>query len=70
MDEEFTKTAYPNVHENHKLPTEDQVILEEPASSTGTLSSLQKLDKELSFTDLFFVEKPHEEELEKIHAEL
>ncbi|GKC21506.1 hypothetical protein Tco_1023656 [Tanacetum coccineum] len=51
IDEEFTTTAYPNVQENLKLPTEDQVILEEPASSTGTLSSLQNLDKDLSFTD-------------------
>ncbi|GKE30777.1 hypothetical protein Tco_1446161 [Tanacetum coccineum] len=57
MDEEFTTTAYPNVQENLKLPTKDQVILEEPASSTGTLSSLQNLDKDLSFTDQFFVEK-------------
>ncbi|GJY26735.1 retrovirus-related pol polyprotein from transposon TNT 1-94 [Tanacetum coccineum] len=60
MDEEFTTTAYPNVQENLKLPTEDQVLLEEPASSTGTLSSLQNLEKELSFTDQFFVEKPQE----------
>ncbi|GJZ13513.1 hypothetical protein Tco_0548743 [Tanacetum coccineum] len=51
MDEEFTTMAYPNVQENLKLPTEDQVILEEPASSAGTLSSLQNLDKELSFTN-------------------
>ncbi|GKD76415.1 hypothetical protein Tco_1339036 [Tanacetum coccineum] len=51
MDEEFTTTAYPNVQENLKLATEDQVILEEPASSTGTLSSLHNLDKELSFTN-------------------
>ncbi|GJU49766.1 hypothetical protein Tco_1219321 [Tanacetum coccineum] len=51
MDEEFTTTAYPNIQENLKLPTEDQVILEEPASSTGTLSSLQNLEKDLSFTD-------------------
>ncbi|GKB24083.1 hypothetical protein Tco_0863484, partial [Tanacetum coccineum] len=56
MDEEFTTTAYPNVQENYKLPTEDQVILEEPVSSTGTLSSLQNLNKELSFTDQFFEE--------------
>ncbi|GKD16924.1 hypothetical protein Tco_1206082 [Tanacetum coccineum] len=62
MDEEFTTTAYPNVQENLKLPTEDQVILEEPASSTGTMSSFQNLDKDLSFTDLFFMKKPHEEE--------
>ncbi|GKD14232.1 hypothetical protein Tco_1198639, partial [Tanacetum coccineum] len=50
---------------NLKLPTKDQVILEEPASSIGTLSSLQYLEKELSFTDQFFVEKPREEEPEK-----
>ncbi|GJV61920.1 hypothetical protein Tco_1468020 [Tanacetum coccineum] len=70
MDEEFTTTAYPNVQENLKLPTEDQVIIEEPASSTGTLSSLQNLDKELSFTNQFFMEKPQEEEPEKTNAEL
>ncbi|GJX49262.1 hypothetical protein Tco_0276107 [Tanacetum coccineum] len=51
MDEEFTTTAYPNVQENLKLPTEGEVRLEEPASSAGTLSSLQHLDKELRFTD-------------------
>ncbi|GJR83573.1 hypothetical protein Tco_0154358 [Tanacetum coccineum] len=45
------------------------VILEEPASSTGTLSSLQNLDKDLSFTDQFFVEKPQEEEPGKTNAE-
>ncbi|GKD06766.1 hypothetical protein Tco_1181740 [Tanacetum coccineum] len=54
---EFTTTAYPNVQENLKLPTEDQVRLEEPISSAGTLSSLQNLDKELSFADQFLVEK-------------
>ncbi|GKD79224.1 hypothetical protein Tco_1341845 [Tanacetum coccineum] len=37
--------------ENLKLPIEDQVILKEPASSSGTMSSLQNLDKELSFTN-------------------
>ncbi|GJV27290.1 retrovirus-related pol polyprotein from transposon TNT 1-94 [Tanacetum coccineum] len=56
--------------ENLKLPTKDQVILEEPASSTGTMSSLQNLEKELSFTDQFFMEKPQEEEPEKTNAEL
>ncbi|GJT87413.1 hypothetical protein Tco_1069130 [Tanacetum coccineum] len=56
-------------NENLKLPTEDQVIIEEPASSTGTLSSLQNLDKELSFTNQFFIEKPQEEEPEKTNTE-
>ncbi|GJS89437.1 retrovirus-related pol polyprotein from transposon TNT 1-94 [Tanacetum coccineum] len=69
MDEEFTATAYLNVQENLKLLTEDHVILKEPASSTGTLSSLQNLDKDLSFTDQFFMEKTHEEEPGKTNAE-
>ncbi|GJX98529.1 hypothetical protein Tco_0355548 [Tanacetum coccineum] len=69
MDEEFTTTAYLNVQENLKLLTKDQVILEEPASSTRTLSSLQNLDKDLSFTNQFFVEKPKEEEPGKTNAE-
>ncbi|GJR35354.1 retrovirus-related pol polyprotein from transposon TNT 1-94 [Tanacetum coccineum] len=59
----------PSHVENLKLPTEDQVILEELASSTRTLSSLQKLDKDLSFTDQFFVENLHEENSRKTNAE-
>ncbi|GJY63750.1 hypothetical protein Tco_0465210 [Tanacetum coccineum] len=68
MDEEFTATAYPNVQKNLKLLTEDHVILGEPASSTGTLSSLQHLEKYLSFTDQCFMEKPHKEESGKMNA--
>ncbi|GJV78897.1 hypothetical protein Tco_1514767 [Tanacetum coccineum] len=37
--------------------------------STRTLSSLQNLEKELSFTDQFFMEKPQEEEPEKTNVE-
>nr|GFB81473.1 hypothetical protein [Tanacetum cinerariifolium] len=40
IDEGFTSTAYPKVQENLKLTVEEQVLLEEPASSSGTLSSL------------------------------
>nr|GEV39433.1 hypothetical protein [Tanacetum cinerariifolium] len=40
MNEGFTTTAYPSVQENLKLIVEEQMILEEPASSTATLSSL------------------------------
>ncbi|GJX34733.1 hypothetical protein Tco_0246290 [Tanacetum coccineum] len=69
MDEEFTTTAYPNVQENLKLPTEGEVRLEEFASSTGTLSSLQNLDKELSFADQFLMEKSQEDEPEKTNTE-
>nr|GEW61874.1 hypothetical protein [Tanacetum cinerariifolium] len=69
MDEGFTATAYPKVQENLKLTVEEQVILEEPASSSGTLSSLQHLTKNLSFSDLFFNDKPSEANNEKTIAE-
>nr|GEZ56158.1 hypothetical protein [Tanacetum cinerariifolium] len=55
--------------ENLKLPSEEQVIPKDPASSTGTLSSLQNLEKDLSFTDQFFVEKKQEKDPGKTNAE-
>nr|GEU49713.1 retrovirus-related Pol polyprotein from transposon TNT 1-94 [Tanacetum cinerariifolium] len=45
------------------------VILEEPASFTGTLSSLQHLAKDFSFGDLFFNDKPSKAENEKTTVE-
>nr|GEW73235.1 monodehydroascorbate reductase [Tanacetum cinerariifolium] len=69
MDERFTTTAYPKVQENLKLTVEEQVILEEPASSTRKLSSLQHLAKDLSFGDLFFNEKPSKADNEKTTSE-
>nr|GEX94428.1 copia protein [Tanacetum cinerariifolium] len=68
-DEEFTITAYLKVQENLKQPSEDPMILEEPRSSIRTLSSIQTLEKELSFTNQFFVEKQQEEEPRKTNAE-
>nr|GEY17974.1 hypothetical protein [Tanacetum cinerariifolium] len=58
-----------------KINTEDQDKGQagpnpEPASSTGTLSSLQNLEKELSFTDHFFVKKQQEEEPRKTNVEV
>nr|GEY60131.1 hypothetical protein [Tanacetum cinerariifolium] len=69
MDEGFNAITYPNVHENLKLTVEEQVILEELTSSTGTLSSLQHLAKYFSFGDQFFNDKPSEAENEKTAAE-
>ncbi|GJV32388.1 hypothetical protein Tco_1392788 [Tanacetum coccineum] len=69
MDEEFTTTIYPSVQENLKLPTEGKVRLEEPASSAGTLSSLQNLDKDLSFTNQFLAEKSQPDEPQKTNKE-
>ncbi|GJR96287.1 retrovirus-related pol polyprotein from transposon TNT 1-94 [Tanacetum coccineum] len=69
MDEGFIATAYPKVQENLKLMVEEQVVLEEPASSTWTLSSLQHLTKDLSFGNQFFNDKPSDVENEKTTAE-
>ncbi|GJV65940.1 hypothetical protein Tco_1476768 [Tanacetum coccineum] len=69
MDEEFTTTAYPNIQENLKLTVNEPVIPEEPASSTGTLSSLQHLAKDFSFGDQFFNDKPSEANNEKTTAD-
>nr|GFC49753.1 hypothetical protein [Tanacetum cinerariifolium] len=56
--EKFTATVYPNVQENLKLVVEEPVLLEEPASSSGTLSSLQHLSRDFTFGDQFFSDKP------------
>nr|GEU39204.1 reverse transcriptase domain-containing protein [Tanacetum cinerariifolium] len=69
MDEGFTATAYPKVQENLKLMVEEQVLLKEPASSSGTLSSLQHPSKDLSFGDLFFSDKPSEADNDKATVE-
>ncbi|GKD13818.1 hypothetical protein Tco_1198225, partial [Tanacetum coccineum] len=69
MDEGFTALAYPDVQENLKLTVDDQVIPEEPVSSTGTLSSLQHLAKDFSFGDQFLNDKPSEADNEKTTAD-
>nr|GEW23145.1 copia protein [Tanacetum cinerariifolium] len=69
MDEGLTATAYLNIQENLKLTVEEQVILEERVSYTGTLSSLQHLAKDFSFGNLFFNDKPSEADNEKTTAE-
>ncbi|GJS18120.1 hypothetical protein Tco_0412592 [Tanacetum coccineum] len=60
MDEGFIATAYPEVQENLKLTVDEQMIPEEPVSSTGTLSSLQHLTKDFSYGDQFIDDKPSE----------
>ncbi|GKB38813.1 hypothetical protein Tco_0883755, partial [Tanacetum coccineum] len=69
MDEGFTAAAYPDVQENLKLTVNEQVIPEEPVSSTGTLSSLQHLAKDFSFGDQFLNDKPSKADNEKATAD-
>nr|GEX82338.1 hypothetical protein [Tanacetum cinerariifolium] len=58
LDEGFLATAYPKIQESLKLAVEEHVLLEEPASSSGTLSSLHHLSKDISFGDQFLSDKP------------
>ncbi|GJU96945.1 hypothetical protein Tco_1326216 [Tanacetum coccineum] len=69
MDEGFTATAYPDVQENLKLTVAEQMIPEEPVSSTGMLSSLQHLAKDFSFGDQFLNDNPSEADNEKTTAD-
>ncbi|GJZ79480.1 hypothetical protein Tco_0644317 [Tanacetum coccineum] len=68
-DEGFIAIAYPEVQENLKLTVDEQMILEEPVSSTGTLSSLQHLTKDFSYGDQFIDDKPLEAYNEKMTAD-
>ncbi|GKF60208.1 hypothetical protein Tco_0176994 [Tanacetum coccineum] len=49
MDDEFLATAYPKVHENLKLITDERVIEENPESHSGSMSSMKNLDDTYNF---------------------
>nr|GEV31938.1 hypothetical protein [Tanacetum cinerariifolium] len=61
--------VHAGLDQNLKLTVEERVLLEEPARSSGTLSSLQHLTKDLSFGDLFFSDKPSEADNDKANVE-
>ncbi|GJR58823.1 hypothetical protein Tco_1500985 [Tanacetum coccineum] len=68
MDEDFYATSYPKVHENLKLRTDEHVILENPESSSATLSSMKNLDETDNFGDQFLNDKPIEDDQEKTNV--
>ncbi|GKC36194.1 hypothetical protein Tco_1048578, partial [Tanacetum coccineum] len=53
MDDEFLATAYPKVHENLKLITDERVIEENPESHSGSMSSMKNLDDTYNLGDQF-----------------
>nr|GEY00624.1 integrase, catalytic region, zinc finger, CCHC-type, peptidase aspartic, catalytic [Tanacetum cinerariifolium] len=59
LDERFTVTAYPKVQENLKLAIKEPMLLEEPASSSGTLSSLLKTFKPIRVAEVLIVGYEH-----------
>ncbi|GJY27489.1 hypothetical protein Tco_0403256 [Tanacetum coccineum] len=69
MHEYFMATVYPNIHESLKLPADEHVILEDPLSSSRTLSSMKNLDDTYTFGDQFFNDKSTEDEPGKLNVE-
>ncbi|GKA68549.1 retrovirus-related pol polyprotein from transposon TNT 1-94 [Tanacetum coccineum] len=65
MDDEFLATAYPKVHENLKLVTDERVIDDKPESHSGSMSSMKNLDDTFNFGDQFLYDKPTEDDQEK-----
>ncbi|GJW28742.1 hypothetical protein Tco_0045617 [Tanacetum coccineum] len=65
MDDEFLATAYPKVHENLKLITDERVIDDKPESHSGSMSSMKNLDDTFNFGDQFLYDKPTEDDQDK-----
>ncbi|GKA42627.1 hypothetical protein Tco_0735287 [Tanacetum coccineum] len=69
IHEDFIAIVYPKVHESLKHTTEEHVFLENPPSSSGTLSSMKNLDDAFTYGDQFLYDKPTEEEPDKANLE-
>ncbi|GJR43112.1 hypothetical protein Tco_1311215 [Tanacetum coccineum] len=69
MHEDFIVTIYPEVHGSLKLTTEEQVHIENPTSSSETLSSMKNLEDEFTLGDQFLNDKSTEEETGKANME-
>ncbi|GJV62223.1 hypothetical protein Tco_1468323 [Tanacetum coccineum] len=67
--DEFMANVYPKVHESLKFPTDKHVILEDPPSSTETLSSMKSLEDAYTIGDQFFNDKSIEYEPGKLNVE-
>ncbi|GJU82915.1 hypothetical protein Tco_1285280 [Tanacetum coccineum] len=57
MDDEFLATAYPKVHENLKLITDERVIEDNLKSHSGSMSSMKNLEDTDNFGDQFLYDK-------------
>nr|GEW27677.1 hypothetical protein [Tanacetum cinerariifolium] len=63
------KAVYPEVHKSLKLTNEEQVHIENPQSSSGTLSSIKNMEDAFTFDDLFINDKSTKEEPGKANVE-
>nr|GEU80074.1 hypothetical protein [Tanacetum cinerariifolium] len=66
---EFMVDLYPKVQESLKFPADEHVIIEDPISSTGSLSLMKNLEDAYTIEDQFIDDKSTEHELEKTNVE-
>ncbi|GKG34504.1 hypothetical protein Tco_0437200, partial [Tanacetum coccineum] len=69
MHDEFMVNVYPKVYESLKFLADEHVILEDPLSLTGPLSSIKNLDDAFTIGDQFINEKATEDEPENLNVE-
>ncbi|GJZ31800.1 hypothetical protein Tco_0576847 [Tanacetum coccineum] len=67
--DEFMTDLYPKVQESLKFPADEHVILEDPLSSTGTLSSMKNLEDAYAIGDQFINDKSTDDEPGKLNVE-
>ncbi|GKC30749.1 hypothetical protein Tco_1038043, partial [Tanacetum coccineum] len=67
--DEFMANVYPNVHESLKFLADEHVILDDPLSSSGTLSSMKNLDDAYTIRGQFLNDKSTEYEARKLNVE-
>nr|GEV60460.1 putative Gag-Pol polyprotein [Tanacetum cinerariifolium] len=69
MHEDFIAIVYPEVHENLKITTKEQVHIENPPSSSETLLSMKNIEEDFTFGDQFLNDKSTKEESRKVNVE-
>ncbi|GJV65141.1 hypothetical protein Tco_1475969 [Tanacetum coccineum] len=67
--DEFMADLYPKVQESLKFSADEHVILEDPLSSTGTLSSMKNLEDAYAIGDQFINDKSTDDEPGKLNVE-
>ncbi|GKC68636.1 hypothetical protein Tco_1101234 [Tanacetum coccineum] len=67
--DESVANVYLKVHESLKFLADEHVILEDPLSSTGTLSSMKNLEAAYTIGDQFFNDKSIKDEPGKLNVE-
>ncbi|GKA88737.1 hypothetical protein Tco_0810501 [Tanacetum coccineum] len=69
MHEDLIATVYPKVYESLKHTTKEHVVLENPPSSSRTLSSMKNFDDAFTYGDQFLYDKPMDEDPDKVNVE-